>query len=102
MIRGDIMQRLSTDNEKPRSASVGGCCALLLWILLGCVVWCGILPAISRQPRIRAEIEHLDAQRIDPSAMFYTDLELMDDLLPRIDRFQREHPRALWDPSAKK
>ena len=95
------MRRRSSGRTNRRTTPSRGRRALLLWILTGGVVWCGILPAISRQPRIRADIEYNDALGIDPSAMFYTELDLMDDLLPRIDRFQREHPTAFWVPSAK-
>lgn len=95
------MQRLSSDRVKQETTPARGRRALLLWTLLGGIVWCGILPAISRQPHIRAEIEHEDSLGIDPSALFYTDLDLMDDVLTRIDRFQQDNPRALWIPDAK-
>ncbi|MFI4849717.1 hypothetical protein [Gimesia chilikensis] len=54
------------------------------------------LPRIARVPQIRAKIEHLEAHQIDPSAMYYTDLEKVEDTVQQIHDFHREHPNALW------
>lgn len=58
--------------------------------------WFVALPRIGRVPQIRAKIEHLEQQKIDPSAMYYNDLEKIEDTVKQIDDFHREHPDALW------
>ncbi|QDV18999.1 hypothetical protein Pan153_36600 [Gimesia panareensis] len=61
-----------------------------------CLFWFVALPRIARVPSVRAKIEHLEQQKIDPSAMYYTDLEKIEDTVRQIDDFHREHPDALW------
>lgn len=62
------------------------------WLrLTGCltaiaVIWLYLLPALSRQPGATARLRWLERQGIDPSAMFYTELPLMDELLKKIER----------------
>ena len=58
--------------------------------------WLVVFPQLAQQPDLQAEIEFLDERQIDPSAMFYTDLETIDDTLQEIRTFHQEHPDALW------
>lgn len=60
-----------------RLASLAGCIALLS------VIWLVILPAYSRQPQMRQHLDWLDDQGIDPSAMYYTELEVMEEILSK-------------------
>ena len=64
------------------------------------LLWLFVLPAIGQNPAMRAAIAEREAQGIDSGAMFYTDLELMDDVLARLKQFHREHPDALWVPGS--
>ena len=48
---------------------------LLLCCFVGAVVWLVVLPWIARQDHVRSMIERNEAAGIDPSAMFYSDLE---------------------------
>jgi hypothetical protein len=57
-----------------------------LWVLGLSGLWLLALPAISRTPRISEELRLLDERGIDPSAMFYTELEIMKPLLHRLER----------------
>ena len=59
-----------------------GLLLLLASIVIG-VVWCGVLPRVAEQPRVQQRLEFLDERRIDPSAMFYTELEAMDGILSK-------------------
>lgn len=77
---------------------LGGWVTLCLTSGLIAVVWMVVLPRWTSHPRVQAEIERLDERQIDPSAMFYTELEALDRVLARIDRFHRDHPGALWLP----
>lgn len=38
-------------------------------------VWLGVLPAISRVPAIRADIDRVDAAGINASALYWTELD---------------------------
>ncbi len=49
-------------------------------------VWLLVLPWVAAQPKMAAHLEYLDAQGIDPSAMFYTDLDAMEPILKRLER----------------
>jgi hypothetical protein len=45
------------------------------------IVWCALLPHLANQPTMKRHLKFLDDKGIDPSAMFYTELEMMDDIL---------------------
>ncbi len=73
--------------------------------LIGCwsiiaAFWLVVLPWLAAQPSIQSRLSDLQSQGIDPSAMFYTELEAMEAALTRIDRFHHEHPDGLWRPAA--
>lgn len=57
--------------------------SLIGWIGLLSIVWLVILPAYARQPKMRQHLRWLDDQGIDPSAMYYTELEVMEDILAK-------------------
>ncbi|QDV25113.1 hypothetical protein [Aureliella helgolandensis] len=50
------------------------------------IVWLGILPWVAQQPRVKARLEWLDEKRIDPSAMYYTELEIMESIIKRLEK----------------
>ena len=60
------------------------------------VVWLVVLPAIGRLTVVRDHVARLEAARIDPSAMYYTELEIMNDVRDEVHDFHRRHPAALW------
>lgn len=64
---------------------------------MGAVVWCVVLPALGRVGTTPSA--DYDKLGIDPAAFFYTDLEVVDDALDRLDRFNKQHPQALWNPT---
>lgn len=53
------------------------------------VVWLVALPWFSRRPGTSTYIEQLDRQKIDPSAMYYTELEMMKPIFTRLALQQR-------------
>lgn len=67
------------------------------WGLIA-AVWLGLLPRIAASPAISSRLDELDAQGIDPSAMYYSELPVMDDVLTDVDAFHRRHPDAVWTP----
>lgn len=46
------------------------------------IVWCFVLPLLSRQPTIERRLDWLASEQIDASAMYYTELERMEDWMP--------------------
>jgi hypothetical protein len=62
------------------------------------VLWLAVLPRIADQPAVRRHIEFLEQRQIDPSVMFYTELEPMADVRSRVTRIRRDHPQPFWQP----
>ena len=68
--------------------------AILTGIIL--VVWCVLLPAVIQQPDVASHIIDLEVKGIDPSAMFYTDLEIAEEISYRVERGSKKDPDLLW------
>jgi len=61
---------------------------ILATILVG-ACWLLLLPAVGRVPFVAARMQWLEEQKIDPSAMYYTELESFEPVLERLNRKQR-------------
>lgn len=73
---------------------------LFLWSGLVAIVWLVLLPAIAMHPKMHARSMWLEQQRIDPSAMFYTELDAMEPILERLNASSRKTERpTVADPS---
>ena len=48
-------------------------------------IWMMLLPWLATQRAVQARLEFLDHHRIDPSAMFYTELDAMEPILDRLE-----------------
>ena len=59
---------------------------LFVAILSIALLWCWLLPSISNYPTVKQRLDGLDDQGIDGGAMFYTELDVMDRILHRIER----------------
>ncbi len=68
---------------------------LLLTFSLG-TLWLVILPRAAEIPYLHAEIDFLEQKKIDPSAMFYSDLETIEQTVQNINEFHHKKPDALW------
>ena len=90
-----------SSRQQPNRGGASGRRSLAACCLIVALLWLGVLPAISNRPQIQSEIRDLESRGIDPSAMFYTELDVMDEVLGRIDRFHRRYPSALWIPTAR-
>ena len=62
------------------------------------VLWLAVLPRIADLPPVQAHIDFLEQRQIDPSAMFYTELEGMGEVRARMARIRRDHPAVFWEP----
>lgn len=86
------------------SASAGAKSSTRGWLRLLAVgagvaaVWCLVLPWLAAQPALQRRIDFLETRRVDPSAMFYTELEAMDEVHKRMTEIHRRHSAALWKP----
>jgi hypothetical protein len=59
--------------------------SLLASSLVIVLVWGWLLPWVSHYQSVKQRLEFLDARGIDPSAMFYTELDAMDEILDRLE-----------------
>lgn len=50
------------------------------------VIWGGVLPRIAKTDTVQSRNRWLEEHKIDPAAMYYTDLPMMDDVLRKIER----------------
>lgn len=60
------------------------------------LIWLVILPRAAEIPQLRLDIDFLEQKKIDPTAMFYSDLETIETTVQNIRDFQHENPHALW------
>ena len=82
--------------------------AAVIAILL---VWLVALPHVAGKPIVANSIKHLDAQKVDPSAMYYTVREMMQPIfingecvytspsVKEIAAYCRQEKDTLWDES---
>ncbi len=63
-----------------------GVIQLAMIVVAVAVIWCIVLPRVAEQPRMRTYLDWLETQRIDPSAMYYTDLDTIDEVLEKVER----------------
>ncbi|MBI1314346.1 hypothetical protein GC176_23875 [bacterium] len=88
--------------EQPRAEadSASGRYRLAAAVAVVALIWLGVLPAAGNSASLRSAIEARRERGIDASAMFYTELEVMDDILARNRQFRRDNPDALWSPAS--
>ncbi len=69
--------------EAPVS-KLAGLTRLALIMLSVAMIWGVMLPWLAGRPRIAAQLQWLDDQGVDPSAMYYTELDVMKPILQRL------------------
>jgi hypothetical protein len=62
---------------------------LVLTTILIAGVWLLVLPWLARRPAIGAYLRWLDERQIDPSAMYYTEVDAMKPILRRLNERER-------------
>ncbi len=62
-----------------------GVCQLTFFVLAIAFVWCFFFPWYATQPAMKEHLQFLDDRGIDPSAMFYTELDAMDAILEKLE-----------------
>ncbi len=66
--------------EKLRGRFGLAAAGLVVW-----VIWIVVLPAFASRPAMSKYLDRMDQAGIDASAMFYTELEMMPELIWRIE-----------------
>jgi ketopantoate reductase len=59
-------------------------------------IWGIVLPSLINQPAVATRIIELEMKGIDPSAMYYTDLEIAEEISYRVENMVSENPDLLW------
>lgn len=78
-----------------RVARLAAACAVVA------AIWLILLPALARLRPIHDHIERMERARIDPSAMFYTEIEGMDEIRARVDAWREETGGPALDASSR-
>ncbi|MEZ6063234.1 MAG: hypothetical protein R3C19_23045 [Planctomycetaceae bacterium] len=76
---------MSEENHEA-GPSLQGTIRLILATIVIATIWLVVLPWIAEFPSIRDRSDRLEAAGIDPSAMFYTELPMMEPILERLER----------------
>lgn len=63
--------------------------ALAGWGCAVAVIWLVVLPWWADSSEMRAHLDWLEARRVDPSAMYYTELEAMKPILHELNARHR-------------
>lgn len=78
---------------RPSSPNPYGRCRLILAsVAIGCI-WMILLPWLASQPKMARQLQWLSDRKIDPSAMYYTELEVLDPILDRMNAASRRQPQ---------
>ena len=80
------------DESIPRS----GWRRLVVTIGLIVVLWVGILPRLGELPAVQRRMQLLDRHNINPAALFYTELDCMDEVEKQMATTRAKYPRAFW------
>ncbi len=75
---------MSVPNSPP-SRSMKSFARLFVASLVVVLVWGWFLPWVSHHRSVKQRLDFLDARGIDPSAMFYTELDVMDEILDELE-----------------
>lgn len=91
-----ICSRSNVLDSLPRRQITNDWLRLAGWLGMLTITWCVVLPWIGRHPAIAKHIEHQEEQGIDPSAMFYSELEIVPSIAHRIERLHATQPEAFF------
>jgi hypothetical protein len=76
-------------NAQQKTSQPNGVLRLAISIIVIALTWMVVFPWIAAQPPMRSHLDWLDDRGIDPSAMYYTELEVMEEILQRQRSKQR-------------
>ena len=90
------MTCMNTISQKPAGIRDRGSLWFAMIVLAVSALWLVVLPWIGSQPDIAAKIEEEQRRGIDPSAMFYSELELLPPVAHRLERMQDRAAGGFW------
>ena len=76
---------LNSKRNPPETDQHHGAWKLAAAVMTIACLWCIVLPWYASQPAMKEHLQFLDDRGIDPSAMFYTELDAMDAILEKIE-----------------
>lgn len=79
------MQPENTHNHGITASRTKGALRLAGMSCAIAVLWFAVLPWIAERPYMKAYQAQLDEKGIDPSAMFYTELDAMKPILEKVE-----------------
>jgi hypothetical protein len=59
----------------PSNSSSRALVRLVAGVMLVAAVWCGLFPRLLEWPPVARHVALMEERRVDPSAMYYTELE---------------------------
>lgn len=62
-------------------------------------VWTIALPWVATQPAVKQHIEFMESKGVDPSALYYTDLEVIGQIRANVSEKRQSAPEAFWTKS---
>lgn len=90
-----------SSSQRPESVrttapSVGHWSRFAISLFVVSAIWLVGLPWLGSFSVIAEHIENQERQGIDPSAMFYSELEILPPVVHRIERLQRSNKDDFW------
>ena len=70
-----------------------------IWVFDQFLIWGFFLPWLGEQESIKNHIESMEAKGIDPAAMFYTDIDAMEQIDQDLQEIHTHHPQTFWSVS---
>jgi hypothetical protein len=83
VIAAGTMERSGCRGRRNGLFALGG------WVCVLGVIWLAVLPWWASRSAMQAHLDWLRARQVDPSAMYYTELEAMKPLLRDLSARQR-------------
>lgn len=88
----------SNDSDSVVFKKLTGWGQLGLLVLVIGLLWMKVLPLIGRQDSVAEHIERQEQLGIDPSAMFYSELEIAERVARKSKRIHERHSDNFWHP----
>jgi hypothetical protein len=82
--------------DRPTSRQLAGWVKLVCALAILGIIWLVVLPFIGQLPAVAQHIEDQQRRNIDPSAMYYSELEIMPAIAHRVERLQETHGQNFW------
>lgn len=60
------------------------------------MIWLIVLPLVESEPHVAKHIANQKRLGVDPSAMFYTELEIAPEIANHVERLHDAHSSTFW------